>query len=198
LSHLHPESLEFLPRIKAETIFNPAGITYGTASYWIPVIKDSGLDTPEGRRESELWLTQGETIPMERRSMAAQLSDLVVFDFLTDNPDRYSGGNMKMSDDGTRLFFMDNTMSFYVDPEGTEKNRQLLERTERFSRSLYQALGRLDVEMLRRALAEEAGTPAEILTLPEIRAVVARRDVVRGHIEELIERHGASNVLVFP
>ena len=43
LSHLHPESLEFLPRIKAETIFNPSGISYGTASYWIPVIKDSGL-----------------------------------------------------------------------------------------------------------------------------------------------------------
>jgi hypothetical protein len=198
LAHLHPDSLPSLPRIQAETVFGTTGKTVGTASYWIPVIKDSGLDTPEGRRESELWLTQGETIPMERRSMAAQLSDLVVFDFLTDNPDRYSGGNMKMSDDGTRLFFMDNTMSFYVDPEGTEKNRQLLERTERFSRSLYQALGRLDVEMLRRALAEEAGTPAEILTLPEIRAVVARRDVVRGHIEELIERHGASNVLVFP
>jgi len=27
LAHLHPDSLEFLPRIKAETIFNPAGIT---------------------------------------------------------------------------------------------------------------------------------------------------------------------------
>src|SRR6185503_20085746 len=49
-AHLHPDSLESLPRIKAETIFNPAGITYGTASYWIPIIKDSGFDTPDGQR----------------------------------------------------------------------------------------------------------------------------------------------------
>ena len=59
LSHLHPDSLEFLPRIKAETIFNPAGITYGTASYWIPIIKDSGFDTPDGQRLSTAWLTVG-------------------------------------------------------------------------------------------------------------------------------------------
>jgi hypothetical protein len=34
--HLHPESLQFLPRIKAETVFGPDGRTIGTASYWIP------------------------------------------------------------------------------------------------------------------------------------------------------------------
>jgi hypothetical protein len=39
-AHLHPDSLEFLPRIKAETIFGTNGQTLGTASYWIPVIKD--------------------------------------------------------------------------------------------------------------------------------------------------------------
>ena len=71
LSHLHPESLEFLPRIKAETIFNPSGISYGTASYWIPVIKDSGFDTPEGQRLSTAWLTVGgETIPPDRMAFA--------------------------------------------------------------------------------------------------------------------------------
>src|SRR5215470_11862012 len=42
LDHLHPESLPDLPRIQAETIFGPTGKTVGTASYWIPVIKDSG------------------------------------------------------------------------------------------------------------------------------------------------------------
>ena len=58
--------------------------------------------------------------------MAAQVSDLIVFDFLTSNPDRYSGGNMKMSEDGKQLFFMDNTMSFYVDGDGNERNREVL------------------------------------------------------------------------
>ena len=52
--HLHPESLQFLPRIKAETVFGPDGRTIGTASYWIPVIKDSGFDTPDGRADAGL------------------------------------------------------------------------------------------------------------------------------------------------
>ena len=98
LSHLHPESLEFLPRIKAETIFNPAGITYGTASYWIPVIKDSGFDTPDGQRLTTGWLTVGgEPIPPDKLSMARQGSALVGFDFLTPHPRRHSGGIFLLS-----------------------------------------------------------------------------------------------------
>jgi len=197
-AHLHPDSLPSLPRIQAETLFGATGKTVGEASYWIPVIKDSGLDTPDGRRESEAWLTQGETIPPERQSMATQLSQLIVFDLLINNPDRYSGGNMKMSEDGTRLFFMDNTMSFFLDPEGMEKVRTVFLRTQRFSRSLYEALGRLDAGTLGRALAEESGTTVEILTAPEIRAVVARRDFARRHIDELIGQYGAASVLAFP
>src|SRR5580692_1453626 len=76
-AHLHPESLEFLPRIKAETIFGPNGQTLGTASYWIPVIKDSGFDKPEGEKQVQAWLSQGEPIPPAQESMARQVSDLI-------------------------------------------------------------------------------------------------------------------------
>jgi hypothetical protein len=199
LSHLHPESLEFLPRIKAETIFNPSGITYGTASYWIPIIKDSGFDTPDGQKQSTAWLTVGgEPIPPERMSFAKQISDLVLFDFLTSNPDRYSGGNMKMSPDGTELFYMDNTMSFFVDPNGPEKNREVLFRTQRFSRSLYEALDRVTVPTLERALAQEPGAAYDILTPAEIAAVVGRRQVVQQYVAGLIAKLGAHEVLFFP
>jgi hypothetical protein len=197
-AHLHPESVDALPRIQAETIFGPTGKTVGAASYWIPVIKDSGFDTPEGQRLQQTWLSQGESIPADQRAMAAQLSDLVVFDFLTSNPDRYSGGNMKMSPDGAQLFFMDNTMAFFIEPEGSLRNRQALYRTQRFSRSLYQALDRVTVATLEQVLAEEIDTPYEILTPGEINAVVARRDFVRRYLDGLIAEFGVQNVLVFP
>jgi hypothetical protein len=196
--HLHPDSLPFLPRIKAETVFGPDGITIGTASYWIPIIKDSGFDTPDGRRQTQAWLTQGQPVPMDQASMAAQVSTLIVFDFLTANPDRYSGGNMKMSPDGKQLFFMDNTMSFYVDGDGYERNREVLFKTQRFSRALYQALDRVTIGNMQRALAEELGTPYEILTPAEIAAVVSRRGVVQRYVASLIAQHGDRNVLVFP
>jgi hypothetical protein len=198
LGHLHAESLQYLPRIKAETVFGPDGRTIGTASYWIPVIKDSGFDTLEGRKQTQAWLTIGQPIPPERLSMAAQVSTLVVFDFLTSNPDRYSGGNMKMSEDGKQLYFMDNTMSFYVDSNGNERNREVLFRTQRFSRALYEALGKITVPNLQRALAEELGTPYEILTPAEISAVVSRRAIVQRYIADLIAQQGEKNVLFFP
>jgi hypothetical protein len=199
LAHLHPDSLEYLPRIKAETIFNPAGITYGTASYWIPIIKDSGFDTPDGQKLTTAWLTVGgEPIPTDKMSMARQVSDLVVFDFLTANPDRYSGGNMKMSADGSELYYMDNTMSFYVEPAGPEKNREVLLRTQRFSKSLYEALDQVTVPRLQRALAQEPGATYDILTPAEIAAVVARRQAIQQHVRELITKLGARDVLFFP
>ncbi|HXJ23602.1 MAG TPA: hypothetical protein VMT03_25525 [Polyangia bacterium] len=198
LSHLHPESVEFLPRIQAETIFGPDGKSLGTASYWIPVIKDSGFDKGEGQKQMQAWLTRGETIPPDQLSMARQVSDLIVFDFLTCNPDRYSGGNMKMSPDGTELFYMDNTMSFFLEPQGKEKNRDVLFRTQRFSRSLYEALNRITEATLQRALGSEARAGYEILSQAEIGALIARRDVVKRYIGGLVAKYGNRETLYFP
>jgi hypothetical protein len=195
--HLHPDSLPSVPRIKAETVFGANGVTMGTASYWIPVIKDAGFDTPDGQKVSQAWLTQGQPIPPDQVGMAAQLSTLFVFDFLTSNPDRYSGGNMKMSEDGKKLYFMDNTMAFFVG-EGHPRPREVFLRTQRFSRALYEALPQITVSTLTRALGQEEGTPIEILTPPEIAAVVARREVAKRHIDALIREFGAAKVLCFP
>ena len=197
LAALHPESQPALPRIRAETIFDLNGITNGVASYWIPQIVDSGLDTPEGVQESSAWLAQGNPVPVAKREMAAQLSNLILFDFLTNNPDRYSGGNMKMSPDGSRLYFMDNTMAFFVDAVG-EPNRKALERTQRFSQRLVAAVDQISVESVQQALAADGHNPDDILTPAEVRAVVGRRDAARDHINSLVALYGPREVLVFP
>jgi hypothetical protein len=93
---------------------------------------------------------------------------------------------------------MDNTMSFFVDPQGPPKNREVLLRTQRFSQGLYEALDRVTAPTLERALAQEAGAPYEILTPAEISGVVGRRLFVHQYIESLIAQFGARNVLVFP
>jgi hypothetical protein len=197
-SHLHPETMPMLPRIRAETIFDPRGNTAGVMMHWIPVIKDSGLDSPEGIAQSTRWLTQGQTIPDEKHALAAQLADLLVFDFLISNPDRYSGGNMLTNEDGSRLLFMDNTLSFFIEPQGNEKNRVVLARCQRFSRRLVQALDRISEETLTAILAQASEGDFEILTKPEIRAVVSRRDYVQKYIDGLVATYGASEVFFFP
>lgn len=197
-SHLHPETMAMLPRIRTETIFDPRGDTAGVMMYWVPVIKDAGLDTPEGVAQSTRWLTQGQTIPDPKHGLAAQLADLLVFDFLISNPDRYSGGNMLTNEDGSRLLFMDNTMSFFIEPQGNEKTRTALARAQRFSRRLVQALDRISEETLTRVLAQASEGDYEILTKPEIRAVVARRDYIQKYIDGLVATYGASEVFYFP
>lgn len=197
-THLHPETVASLPRIRAETLFNPLGKTAGVIMYWIPEIKESGLDSPEGLALGAQWLTQGVPLSHEKQRVAAQLSSLILFDFLISNPDRHSGGNMKMSPDGRNLYYMDNTMAFFLDPAGNDKTRPALQRTQRFSRQLYRALDRVSVGRLERELAGEKNSPYEILTASEMRAVVARRDAAKKHIDGLVALYGESNVLMFP
>jgi hypothetical protein len=197
-AHLHPETIPMLPRIRAETVFDPRGNTAGVMMYWIPVIKDSGLDTPEGMHESTRWLTQGQSIPAEKHALAAQLADLLVFDFLISNPDRTSGGNMLTNADGSRLLFMDNTLSFFIEPQGSDKTRAALARSQRFSRRLYHALDRISVATLTATLAQASEGDYEILTKPEMRAVVSRRIYIQKYIDGLVATYGAGEVLYFP
>jgi hypothetical protein len=198
LSHLHPDTQPSLPRIRAETIFDPRGNTAGVMMYWIPAIKDSGLDTAEGIAQTTQWLTVGQPIPANKHALAAQVSDMLVFDFLIANPDRYSGGNMMTNEDGSRLYFMDNTLSFFIEPEGHEKTRTALHRAQRFSWRLYQALDRLSADGLTQTFSQASEGDYEILTQPEIRAVVARRDVVKKYMDGLAATLGAGEVFYFP
>jgi hypothetical protein len=93
---------------------------------------------------------------------------------------------------------MDNTMSFFIEPEGNDKTRIALHRAQRFSRRLYRALDRISEESLAQSLAQASEGEYEILTKPEIRAVVARRDYVKNYIEGLASSYGGPEVLYFP
>jgi hypothetical protein len=197
-SHLHPDTAPMLPRIRAEAIFDPRGNTAGVMMFWIPVIKDAGLDTPEGIAQSTQWLTHSQSIPSDKHALAAQLSDLLVFDFLISNPDRYSGGNVLTNQDGSRLYFMDNTLSFFIEPDGNEKTRGALHRSQRFSRRLFQALDRVSEDTLARTLSQASEGDYEILTKAEIRAVVLRRDHVRNYVGGLMASYGPQEVFYFP
>jgi hypothetical protein len=133
-------------------------------------------------------------VPHGKAALMAQLSSLLVFDLLTNNSDRFSGGNLLTSTDGKILYYMDNTFGFQIEPQGHEKCRQALGRCQKFSRGLVEALRRFDGHALRAVLEEDPG----VLTDEEIDSVVARRDVALRYIDGLIARNGAEKVLAFP
>lgn len=202
IASLVPDHAYHLPRLEAEMVRDD-GFVAGELSWWIPIITYAEIggfriDSVEGIVTWKRYLAIGGKIPPRDRSMAAQISDMLLFDFVINNMDRWSGGNTRASADGSTLYFMDNTLSFGVDPDGHPKSLVYLQRSQRFSRSMVTALRNLDKRQLGEALEYEVEPFEELLTEAEARAVLSRRDVALDYIEQLIEMHGEAEVLVFP
>lgn len=196
------EARQLLPRFQAE-VTGKGGMVTGSLCWWIPEIRDASIDgylidSTDGIVVWKRHLTVGEAMPREHRMLLPQIAELVAFDFLINNMDRWSGGNAKASPDGRWLYFMDNALSFGTDPDGHEKVRTYLMRSQKFSRSLYVALRQLTAERIREVMTQDTGPYERLLGDREIEAVLARRDYMLGYIDELIDAHGEAAVLVFP
>ena len=154
------------------------------------------VDEPAGNALWTRQLTIGQELP--RDPLVPQLSDMLVFDFLINNVDRWSGGNVRCSPDGKQLYFMDNAMAFAPAAYGHVKVRARLLTAQRFSRKLYRALVDLDVDDVTDTMVTDTGWWPRLLSKAEVTALMARRDHMVAYIDALIAQHGASRVLVFP
>ena len=74
-----------LARLEAETFVEQDNTIVGAASYWIPVIHVSEVERAEQLPRWTVWLRQGEAIPPEALALAQQLSETIVFDYVTGN-----------------------------------------------------------------------------------------------------------------
>lgn len=181
-------------RIDAETIFDAEGFTRGEVSYWIPVIVDSHLDQPEKAEEWTRWLTVDEPLPQAKAAILSQLTSLLLFDLLTNNSDRFSGGNLLQSTDGKILFWMDNTFGFQLDPTGHSRCWTWLRKSQKFSRQMVSRLRALTITDLRLSLRGESN----ILSEAEMNAILHRRDAALQYVDGLIAQHDEEKVLAFP
>ena len=131
--------------------------------------------------------------------MVEQLSALVLFDVLIDNPDRWSGANTLASPDQRVLYFMDNTLAFSIFSLGHESNLTALRSIQVFPRGLVQRMRALTSEMIVGALAirDDHGL-APLLAPAEIRAILRRRGHMMAYIDRLIAEFGEDAVLALP
>lgn len=192
-------------RLRDEAIIR-RGVLHGELSWWVPEIKLAKLgpyriDEKAGKLVWTSYLQIGATIPTEVRPLVEQISALVLFDVLIDNPDRWTGSNTMMALDGQTLFFMDNTMSFSNLAFGHQSNLLAMRRIQVFPRGLVARLRALTAEQLDEALVvpeAEAHQLSPLLRPAEIRAILVRRDNMLRFIDQLIEQHGEAAVLAIP
>lgn len=190
-------------RIRAEALPRK-GQLRGAASWWIPEIKVAAMgkypiDSTDGIVTWRRYLAIDAERTPEVSAFVAQISDMVLFDFLIDNSDRWSGGNARTSPDGTILYFMDNTLAFTRNKQAHSRTSTYLRRVKVFSRQLVDNVRRFTREDLVAALSsQEDAALAPLLNDEEVDAVMARRDLAVAYIDELILAHGADKVLAFP
>lgn len=179
------------------------GQVVGVAIYWIPEMRELGLDTSAGIERFSRWLSQDGTPASREKSklLAAQISTMLSFDYVVANFDRFSGANAQGDASGEHLFLRDHNMAFFEPLRSTHHERILgrLKRAQRFSRGFVNALKELDAPRLSGALADPMDPPDfHVLNAGQIRGVLDRRTALLSYIAALIDTYGERNVLTFP
>jgi hypothetical protein len=203
LEHLDDSSRDVLPRIQTNVIADDVGLIMGELQWWIPVIKDAEiegvpLDGRDGMRRWKRYMKVGEPEPYESRHLLPQLSNMVVFDYLINNRDRWSGANCKASADQRTLYFMDHTLAFGAMLDDDQRLQTTLEHVQKFSRSLLRHVRQLEPADLRAAMTTHTAPYPRLLTDTEIDGVLQRRDVLLTYVDGLVSEHGSDAVLVYP
>jgi hypothetical protein len=204
LGAISPASrVELSARIRSEA--RPrGGQLRGAASWWIPEIKVAAIekmpiDSTDGIVTWKRYLTVGNARPPQIAELVAQISDMVLYDFLIDNSDRWSGGNARTSTDGRTLYFMDNTLAFSRNKRAHTRTSTYLHRVQVFSKRLVERVRQFTRQDVVDALSSsEDAALAPLLSDAEIDALMARRDAAVAYLDEILAAHGAEQVLAFP
>jgi len=122
----------------------------------------------------------------------AELSDLILFDYLIGNADRWGSDNVNVQvlAGSRRLIYLDNANGF----ELLQKPNKLLEArlaaVQRFRRTTVEAIRTLDVKELEQHMKSDPLAP--LLSEAQLAALERRRQRVIEHVTEVERQFGAS------
>jgi hypothetical protein len=190
------------PAIAARLVVTKNGRVPGALIYWIPDLGDVGLNKDEGLARAREWLRIGGTLSDADKALAASVSQMVGFDYIIGNFDRWSGSNTKGNAERTSVYVRDHDLALpgkLGEPLHKRIASQML-IAERISRSLYAHAQGLSRDCIARevALAQPDDPYAEQLNDRVLEGILDRRDGFLSHVEALRTEHGDEAVLFFP
>jgi hypothetical protein len=133
----------------------------------------------------------------DRPDRAAELSDMLVLDFLTNNIDRWGGGNGNVLTLGAGgpLVMLDNSAGFSRGPHRRSLMDGRFFPCQRFRKRTIDALERFDVAAFGAALARDPLGP--FLDAYLLAGLAERRTAVLAHVADLRARFGDAATLAF-
>ena len=125
----------------------------------------------------------------------AELSDMILFDYLTQNVDRWGGDftNVRTRGLGGPLIYLDNGAGFWLGEQRLGLMEARLKALQRFRRATVDAIRNLDIE--RFAARLRADPLAPVLNQKQLDGLAERRRAVLEHVDALIARFGEHEVL---
>lgn len=165
----------------------------GAMLYWVP----GPLENVPDANHWERWLDGTQPVPPEESEVAADMARLILFDYLTDNVDRWSGGNVLRQHLNNQppgpVLFMDNGASFTIGEGGLgARPRESLERVSRLRRlprGFVEALRGLTAAALTASVSRDPLGNA--LGNAQIEAVLSRRARLLQVLDALVADAGA-------
>jgi len=182
-----------------KVLVDKEGRVNGAMMPWIAQYRSIALEEPSWRARWTAWLTNTRTkIAAPDLPLASSISTMLVFDYVTANWDRWSGGNVARDGATDGLLFVDNDGAFYERPPPDALTQQLaiLHRVVRFSRKFVAALRSLDDAKLREALGQDTGGEP-LLSDRVLGDMQSRRATVLRVIDARIARLGETATFCF-
>ncbi len=179
-----------------EVVVDPQGALKGAIIPWIKGLEFLPLETPAWKARWQTWLSASGELTPEDRGLASQISTLIVFDVVTGNWDRWSGGNVGYERSAMHLLFIDNDGAFFdpVPAGPAEAQLALLRKTDRFSKAFVNSLRALDAAKLGAAVGDESpGVP--LLSTHALEEAEKRRKMALSIIEAKVTARGEKDVL---
>lgn len=125
----------------------------------------------------------------------AELSDMIVFDYLTQNVDRWGGDftNVRTRGADGPLIYLDNGAGFWLGEQRLGLMESRLKALQRFRRATIEAVRALDVDAVATAMRSDPLSP--VLNDKQLDGLRQRRQAVLDHVATMIARFGEAAVL---
>lgn len=145
---------------KEVSVYAEDDLVYGALIPWISGYEELSLGEPSVSRIWHGWLQGTIGIPEDQLTLAKELSNLIIFDYITGNFDRWSGANLVHDKHTGMLLFVDNDGAFWLEDADTEKSWTLVKTNNRFSKSLFDTMRSMSPEDFKASLGEKTpGVP---------------------------------------
>ncbi len=179
----------------AELVADRHGMVLGSASAWVPVLRGANLHRGPARQEWVRWMNPANPIPEASRERARQTTEVLVFDYLAANYDRWNCCNIAV-DEHDDLVFRDNDAGWAPSIINNVMSPDVIRRMPRY---LWEAVQRLTADEIRASVQNDPMAREMNLVPSSVwQGYEARRQALIANVRRAIARHGEQNVILWP